>query len=62
MGLSTAPHVLQDFKAMMKYDVTGVGLNLGTGEEFTRKTGLALPPGREAEQGGVWVLGLVKVR
>ena len=45
----------------MKYDVTGVGLNLGTGEEFTRKTGLALPSGRAGEEGGVWVLGVVKV-
>lgn len=27
-----------DFAAMKKYDVTGVGLNLGTGEEFVKKT------------------------
>ncbi len=47
---------------MLKYDVTGVGLNLGTGEEFMRKTGLPLPAGRQAEQAGVWVLGLIKAR
>ena len=47
---------------MLKYDVTGVGLNLGTGEEFVRKTGMPLPAGREAEQAGVWVLGLIKAR
>ncbi len=47
---------------MLKYDVTGVGLNLGSGEEFVRKTGMPLPAGREAEQAGVWVLGLIKVR
>jgi hypothetical protein len=27
-----------EFASMKKYDVTGVGLNLGTGEEFVRKT------------------------
>lgn len=27
-----------EFASMKKYDVTGVGLNLGTGEEFTKKT------------------------
>lgn len=27
-----------EFAAMKKYDVTGVGLNLGTAEEYTRKT------------------------
>ena len=52
----------QEFTAMLKYDVTGVGLNLGTGEEFVRKTGMPLPAGREAEQAGVWVLGLIKAR
>ena len=29
---------------MGKYDVTGVGLNLATAEEFVRKSGLPLPP------------------
>jgi hypothetical protein len=27
-----------DFAAMKKYDVTGVGLNLGTAEEYVKKT------------------------
>lgn len=28
----------EELSAMKKYDVTGVGLNLGTGVEYTRKT------------------------
>ncbi|GAB4819263.1 hypothetical protein N2152v2_006309 [Parachlorella kessleri] len=32
-----------EFSAMLKYDVSGVGLNLGTAEEFVNKTGIALP-------------------
>jgi hypothetical protein len=47
---------------MRKYDVTGVGLNLGTADEFVRKTGMALPHGWENSESGVWVLGLIKVR
>lgn len=31
--------VVQEFEAMLDYDVTGVGLNLGTAEEFKRKVG-----------------------
>ena len=27
-----------DFTSMLKYDVSGVGLNLGTAEEFANKT------------------------
>lgn len=27
-----------EFASMKKYDVTGVGLNLGTAEEYTKKT------------------------
>ena len=34
----------EEFQAMRKYDVTGVGLNLATAEEFVRKSGLSLPP------------------
>ncbi|EFN55775.1 hypothetical protein CHLNCDRAFT_145217 [Chlorella variabilis] len=53
-----------DFAAMRKYDVSGVGLNLGTAEEFANKTGLALPEGRpsssQAAAEGVWVLGLIR--
>ena len=49
-----------EFKSMTAYDVTGVGLNLGTGEEFVRKTGMSLPPGRESEQRSVFVVGVMK--
>lgn len=53
-----------EFASMLKYDVSGVGLNLGTAEEFANKTGQQLPAGREAgsEAGteGVWVVGLIK--
>lgn len=34
----------EEFQAMRKYDVTGVGLNLATAEEFVRKSGIPLPP------------------
>jgi carboxyl-terminal processing protease len=50
-----------DFKGLTKYDVTGVGLNLGSGEEFVAKVGRPLPRGRAVEDGGVWVVGLIKV-
>jgi C-terminal peptidase prc len=45
---------------MRKYDLTGVGLNLGTGEEFIRKLQTELPRKRKPEDSGVWVLGLIK--
>ena len=35
---------------MRKYDVTGIGLNLGTAEDFVRKTGVALPKGQDISQ------------
>lgn len=35
-----------EFQAMRKYDVTGVGLNLATAEEFTKKSGMSLPEDR----------------
>jgi len=57
-----------EFTGMARYDLTGVGLNLGTGDEFERKTG-ERPPGLAAvvppalpgdpPPGGVWVVGLV---
>ena len=57
-----------EFAGMARYDLTGVGLNLGTGDEFERKTG-ERPPGLAAvvppalpgdpPPGGVWVVGLV---
>lgn len=36
-----------EFEAMRKYDVTGVGLNLATAEEFSRKSGMTLPEDRK---------------
>lgn len=45
---------------MRKYDITGVGLNLGTTEEYTRKLQRELPRGRDVNGDGVWVLGLIK--
>ena len=40
----------QEFESMRKYDVTGVGLHLGTAEEFVRKTGLTLPAGHAEDE------------
>ena len=40
----------EEFESMRKYDVTGVGLHLGTAEEFVRKTGLRLPEGHEESE------------
>ena len=40
----------EEFESMRKYDVTGVGLHLGTAEEFVRKTGLQLPAGHEESE------------
>jgi carboxyl-terminal processing protease len=54
-----------EFSGMLKYDITGVGINLGTPEEFVAKSGLSLPsnPGKEKEEdegeGGIYVVGLV---
>jgi carboxyl-terminal processing protease len=42
----------EEFAAMARYDVTGVGLNLGTAEEYVRKTGRALPARAMAGGGG----------
>lgn len=49
----------EEFESMRKYDVTGVGLHLGTAEEFVRKTGLRLPPGHDESEEGVWVVGMI---
>lgn len=40
-----------EFKSMLKYDVSGVGLNLGTAEEFANKTV------RAGHLGGTWLGG-----
>jgi carboxyl-terminal processing protease len=50
----------EEFKALTKYDVTGVGLNLGSAEEFVAKAARPLPRGRSVADGGVWVVGLIK--
>ena len=42
----------EEFDTMRKYDVTGIGLNLGTAEDFVRKTGVALPKGQDMSQVG----------
>ena len=43
-----------EFEAMRKYDVTGVGLNLATAEEFSRKSGMSLPEdSKDAEVGNL---------
>ena len=41
-----------EFEAMRKYDVTGVGLNLATAEEFARKSGMQLPEDRQDAEVG----------
>lgn len=53
-----------EFQAMRKYDVTGVGLNLASAEEFTRKSGLPLPPDRADTQVPLqaWSLSVSKGR
>ncbi|GAX80856.1 hypothetical protein CEUSTIGMA_g8291.t1 [Chlamydomonas eustigma] len=50
----------KELSLMKKYDITGIGLNLGTGEEYERKTGrpLAVGPGVSKEEGGVYVVGV----
>ena len=40
----------EEFKEMRRYDVTGVGLNLGTSADFLTKTGMPLPPDRANQQ------------
>lgn len=50
----------KEFESMLDYDVTGVGLNLGTAEEFKRKVGPDFPPGRENAEDGIWILGIIQ--
>jgi hypothetical protein len=49
-----------ELNSMKKYDVTGVGLNLGTAGEYASKTGRPLPPNQPADDTGVFVVGLSK--
>ncbi|KAK9837689.1 hypothetical protein WJX74_003090 [Apatococcus lobatus] len=52
----------QQLDGMRKYDITAVGLNLGTAEELRAKTGLARADseGSASSQGGVWVIGTMR--
>jgi len=49
-----------EFRGFLKYDVSGIGLNLGTREDLESKTGLS-PKGNWAGSGpeGSWVVGVV---
>ncbi|KAF5826678.1 ClpP/crotonase-like domain-containing protein [Dunaliella salina] len=49
-----------ELQSMKKYDVTGVGLNLGTAEEYVLKTNRALPEDRPTGPTGIFVVGLSK--
>ena len=46
-----------EFSAMSKYDISGVGLNLGTKVDLKDKTGLA-PAFEDGD--GAWVIGLIR--
>lgn len=46
-----------EFSAMSKYDISGVGLNLGTKTDLKDKTGLA-PAFEDGD--GAWVIGLIR--
>lgn len=46
-----------EFSAMSKYDISGVGLNLGTKSDLAEKTGLA-PEFQDGD--GAWVIGLIR--
>jgi C-terminal processing protease CtpA/Prc len=58
----------EEFSAMVKYDVSGVGLNLGTLNELKTKTGLepaahtvtTSAASDNTEGQGVWVVGLIR--
>ncbi|WPT15248.1 Carboxyl-terminal-processing peptidase 1 [Picochlorum sp. SENEW3] len=47
-----------EFSAMSKYDISGVGLNLGTKDDLQEKTGLI--PKYSSNGGGAWVVGLIR--
>ena len=49
-----------EFSSMAKYDVSGIGLNLGTRTELRTKTGLEPAQERERQGEGVWVVGLIR--
>ena len=47
-----------DFSSIVKYDVSGVGLNLGSPDDYVKKARKVLPPGRDKVK-GVYVVGLI---
>ena len=47
-----------EFSSMSKYDISGVGLNLGTKQDLEEKTGLH--PDFADGAGGAWVVGLIR--
>ena len=49
----------EEFSAMSKYDISGVGLNLGTLQELQEKTGLS-PSVASSGSSGAWVVGLIR--
>lgn len=46
-----------EFSSMSKYDISGVGLNLGSKQDLEEKTGLHP---EYSETGGAWVVGLIR--
>jgi hypothetical protein len=51
-----------EFRQLTKFDVSGVGLNVVSGEEYVAKMSQQLPRGKQVGEGGAWVVGLIKVR
>lgn len=50
-----------EFKKLTKFDVSGAGANLVTAEEYQQKIVKSLPRNKTPADGGVWVVGLIKV-
>jgi hypothetical protein len=51
----------EEFKQLTKFDVSGAGVNVVTAEEYQQKIVKALPRNKTSADGGVWVVGLMKV-
>lgn len=52
----------EEFKQLTKFDVSGAGVNVVSGEEYQQRIVKSLPRNKTPEDGGVWVVGLIKVR
>eukprot|EP00210_Caulerpa_lentillifera_P006671 g6374.t1 len=50
----------EEFSKMVKYDMTGVGLNVGSGTDFIQRTQKKPPGIGKNNPEGIWVLGLIK--